>query len=125
MPEAAVDVELAAWLSKIDLKDMAGPLSALGVETMKQLQVAVQRNFLSAEKLEQHGARSIPAVRFMDEAKVRFSSVSDRMEVVGCTNTNAHMDLFSCSNRPILLIPLLVPVVVLEVIVIGPRLTVS
>ena len=84
MPDTTVvDDELAAWLGEIDLKQMAGPLSALGVETMKKLQVAVQRNYLSAEKLEQHGARSIPAVQFMDEAKTHFSSVSYRMEIVG------------------------------------------
>ena len=80
---AVVDDELAAWLSKVDLKQMAGPLSVLGVETLKQLQVAVQRNFLSAEVLQQHGAKPFPAVQFMDEAKVRFSIVSDRMEVMG------------------------------------------
>ena len=81
---AVVDDELTAWLSKIDLKEMMAPLCALGVVSMKKLQGAVQRNFLSAEMLKQHGAKPIPAVQFIDETKILFCSVSDGREKVGC-----------------------------------------
>ena len=70
MPDAAVvDVELAAWLSKIDLKEMTAPLCALGVVSMKKLHVAVQDNFLSAEVLKQHGAKHFQAMKLVDQIK--------------------------------------------------------
>ena len=68
MPEAAVvDDELAAWLSKVDLKEMAGPLSALGVETMKQLKEAPA--YMTADVLKQHGAKHFQAMKLVDQIK--------------------------------------------------------
>ena len=64
-----VDDELATWLGKVNLKEMAAPLCALGVATMKELKNSLRLNYVTVDALKQEGAKRIPACKFMDHAK--------------------------------------------------------
>ena len=62
-----VDDELATWLGKIDLKEVAAPLCALGVRTMKQLKEAPE--YVTADVLKQHGANHFQAMKLVNQIK--------------------------------------------------------